>query len=207
MAPRENDSGKRAKEIQLRVGMGFGVYKTHSEFTWNNTTLVDRDTSGAVTRHLNLDLRYDVTRRINAGLDMKFGSYLYDPDEDNEGKSNVYSVLGLTGEFAIVNKPNFRWYTGLNFHLSILETSEKDAQNDEQTLRYSGGGVKLNTGALFYFGDRNFGLNFNLGYDGHNFSLREYAINSQAVNIDDLNGKLFAGGVDLNLGLIIRFRP
>lgn len=207
MAPQENNSGKRAKEIQLRVGMGFGVYKTHSEFTWDNTTLVDRDTSGAVTRHLNLDLRYDVTRRINVGLDMKFGSYLYDPDEDNEGKSNVYSVLGLTGEFAIVNKPNFRWYAGLNFHTSILETSETDAQNDKATLRYSGGGLKLNTGTLFYFGDSNFGLNFNLGFDNHKFSLREYTINSQEVDIAELNGALTAAGVDLSLGLIIRFRP
>lgn len=207
MAPRENNSGKRAKEIQLRAGIGFGVYKTNSEFTWDNNTLVDRDTSGAVTRHLNLDLRYDVTRRINVGLDMKFGSYLYDPDEDNEGKSNVYSVLGLTGEFAIVNKPNFRWYTGLNLHVSILEITEKDAQNDEQTLRYGGGGLKLNTGTLFYFGDSNFGLNVNIGYDGHSFNLREYTINSQEVDIAELNGSLRASGVDLNLGLIIRFRP
>lgn len=206
MAP-SSSGGSRAKEIQLRAGMGIGVYRTHSELTWDSNSLIDRDTSGAVTRHINLDLRYDITRRINVGLDMKFGSYLYDPDENNEGKSNTYAVFGFTGEFALVNRPNFRWYTGLNLHLSVLETSETDAQDDKATLRYSGGGLKLNTGVLFYFGDSNFGLNFNLGYDNHGFTLREYTLNSQEVDIDDLNGKLTASGVDLNLGLIMRFRP
>ena len=84
----------RQKEIQARIGFGVAGYATEYQLTYDllGTNIIERDTSAAATRHLNIDLRYEFHTRFNAGLDMKFGSYLYDPDEDNEGKSNSYFI-------------------------------------------------------------------------------------------------------------------
>src|SRR5689334_17924649 len=79
---------QRKKEFQIRGGFGFAVYGTTSEVTFKafNPDLTLKDEDGAVTVHMPLELRYEFSHRFNARLDMKFGSYLYDPDSA-KGKS------------------------------------------------------------------------------------------------------------------------
>ena len=199
----------RQKEIQARIGFGVAGYATEYQLTYDllGTNIIDRDTSGAVTRHLNIDLRYEFHTRFNAGLDMKFGSYLYDPEEDNEGKSNSYVVIGLGAEFNIVNKPKFRWYFGLGLNRGALSIREESTtSNYKEEAIYSGGGFKLNSGILVYLGNSPFGLNFNLGYDKHTFNLDTYTQNGSSQDLSNIDGELIARGVDMTFGLVFRIR-
>lgn len=202
----------REKELQLRIGAGGGAYGTRSEFTVSSggISLSGTDTSGAATAHLNIDLRYDFTQRFTAGLDIKSGSYLYDASEDNTGKSNVYAVVGLKGEFNIVSREKFRWYLGAGVHRSVLEIVEKETTlgvTTTEKLRYTGSGVSLNTGLIKYFGDSPFGIHFSMGYDGHRFELQEYSINDSSQNLTNVTGELWARGVDISAGILFRIRP
>jgi hypothetical protein len=199
----------RQKEIQARIGFGVAAYATESSLTYDflGTKITDRDTSGAATRHLNIDLRYEFHRRFNAGLDMKFGSYLYDPEENNEGKSNSYAVIGLGAEFNIVNKPAFRWYLGLGFNRGALSIREESTiLNYKEEAIYSGGGFKMNSGILVYLGNSPFGFNFNIGYDKHTFNLDTYTQNGSSQDLRNIEGELIASGVDMTFGLVFRIR-
>jgi len=199
----------RQKEIQARIGFGFAGYATEYQLTYNliGTNNIDSDTSGAVTRHLNIDLRYEFHSRFNAGLDMKFGSYLYDPNEDNEGKSNTYSVVGIGAEFNIVNRPKFRWYVGLGFNRGLLTIrQELPSINFEDEATFSGGGFKMNSGILVFVGDSPFGFNFNVGYDKHAFYLDTYTQNGSSQDLSNIDGELIASGVDMTFGLVFRIR-
>lgn len=204
-------SQDRKKEIQARLGWGFGGYRslTVADYNFFGTQFQERDTSGAAARHLNIDLRYELTRRLALGLDTKFGSYLYDADEDNAGKSNGYAIFGIRAEFMIVQKPKFRWYLGGGFHFAGLVVEEKDqgAFAVDNKAEYSGGGAKLNTGFIKYFSDSPFGLHFNLGYDAYNLELQSFSINGDDVDLSNYSGTLELDGVDLALGVIFRIRP
>lgn len=202
----------RSREFQARIGYGMGAYGTKSELTIRdqNTTFSSSDTSGAVTQHLNFDLRYELSERFALGVDMKFGAYLYDPEDDNTGKSNVYRVTGLKGEFNISKRPNFRWFVGAGLHASRLVISEETTAlgiTNKEEFDYRGIGLSANSGIIKYFGDGPIGMFFTMGYDGHSFILDEYTINGQAVDFDEIDVTLDARGIDLSLGLIVRIRP
>lgn len=204
-----NAQNDRDKEFQIRGGFGFAVYGTATEIKYDlgGAEVSWKDTSGAVTRFIPLELRYEFHPRFNAGLDMKFGSYLYDPEEDNTGKSNRFATIGIALEANLVNKPNFRWYAGIGFNTTGLEISERRGTGSlsyTETSTWRGGGFKMNSGVLIFFGDSRFGLNTNLGYDGHNLKLQEIKRDDSNLNIDGLSGNLRLAGVDWSLGLVVR---
>jgi hypothetical protein len=199
---------QRKKEFQIRAGFGFAAYSTTSEivFTSFNPHLTFKEDDGAGTIHMPLELRYEFSRRFNAGLDMKFGSYLYDPDS-SEGKSNSFFVIGVGLEYNFISKDNFRWYAGLGFNTSTLEleeTSDYLGTPVKRIYNYEGGGFRLNSGVLWFFSNM-LGLNANLGYDSHNFSLKEGETNGQPFDLSQVDANLDVGGVDLTVGLVVRF--
>ena len=197
---------QKETEIQIRAGLGFAVYGTESTFTFKTPVgnISNTETDGAATLHLPLELRYAFNEHVNAGIDMKFGSYLYDPDS-SDGKSNRFVVFGFAGEYAFIAREKLRWYGGLGLNGCSLVLEETDEQtNDKTVLTYSGGGFRMNTGIMvFLIGG--FGLNFNLGYDSHNFKLKEYEINGQKQSLDNFEAKLRVAGVDGTLGAFVRF--
>jgi hypothetical protein len=203
---------QRTKEIQIRVGAGFGAYGVVGEWTEKytgfNTTW--RDTSGAVTRDLPIELRYELHPRVNVGLDMKFGSYLYDQTQDNTGKSNRLGVFGLAAEFTIVNRENFRWFTGIGFtgaKLAMYEKHTSTSGGEEFSMKWGGGGFRWNTGIIKYFGDSPIGFFYNIGYDSHNFDLKELTSTNTLPSDFAFSGKLLVKGVDTHIGLVARLRP
>lgn len=202
-------NAQRKKEFQVRAGLGLGIYGSKTEFTYElpGNNLTDKDEGGAVTFHFPIELRYEITKRFNLGLDTKFGSYLYDPDSA-EGKSNNFFAIGAGAEYSIVNKENFRWYGGIGFNyssLTLVETSDNFSGTSEKNeSKYSGSGFKLNTGVLVFL-SKHFGLNFNFGYDSHNFTLQELKKNGQTQDLSNFKGKLWVKGGELNAGLCVRF--
>lgn len=194
------------KEFQIRAGLGWSVYGTESEFTLKTGfgNFTTRETDGAATVHLPLEFRYGFNERINAGLDFKFGSYLYDPDS-SDGKSNRFVVAGIGGEYAFIAREKIRWYGGIGINGCSLVLEETDELTDTKTvLTYSGGGFRLNTG-LMVFLIGGFGLNFNLGYDAHNFTLRNYEVNGTEIDLDNIEATLRVAGVDGTIGAFFRF--
>ncbi|MBL7943253.1 MAG: hypothetical protein JNM00_10830, partial [Flavobacteriales bacterium] len=87
--------GQRENQIQVRAGFGWGVFLTESEwsYTINGLTFTENDTDGSATVHVPVELRYEFNPRFNAGIDMKFGSYLYDPnDPSTADNSNAFTT-------------------------------------------------------------------------------------------------------------------
>ena len=153
-----------------------------------------------------LELSYEISQRFNAGLDMKFGSYLYDPDSA-EGKSNNFFVIGIGLEYNFISADNFRWYGGIGFNSASLELEENRTNLGvpvKSIGKYSGGGFRMNSGVLWFFAGA-LGLNANLGYDSHNFSLDDLTVNGQPQDLTYVEGTLKTSGVDLTIGLAVRF--
>lgn len=197
---------QQESEFQIRAGLGWAIYGARSEVILKTPSgdVSSSNKDGAATLHLPLEIRYGFNEDINVGLDFKFGSYVYDPDS-SEGKSNRFVVIGIAGEYSIVAKEHLRWYVGLGINGSSLVLEENDkTKNTKEIWTYSGGGFRLNTGLLIFLSDH-VGLNFNLGYDGHNFKLKEYELNGQKLDLTNLEGTLKVGGVDGTLGLFVRF--
>ncbi len=194
---------------QIRGGFGFAGYGSTAEwkFTDFEPNLVLKDDDGAATLHAPIEIRYEVSSRVNLGLDFKVGSYLYDPDSA-EGKSNNFIVAGAAVEYNFIDKEDFRWYGGLGFNGSWLELEERyenQGMSKLQVARYSGPGFRMNTGVLIFLSSL-VGLNFNLGYDSHSFTLRELEVNGQLQNLEFFEATLDVKGVDGTLGIVLRLQ-
>ena len=198
---------QRDKEFQIRAGFGFAGYGTTTEliFTAFNPNLVLQDEDGAATVHMPLEFRYELSERWNLGLDLKWGSYLYDPDS-SEGKSNRFFAIGAAGEYNFKTNEKFRWYGGFGINVAFLELEESFEFAGAPVLeiaRYNGPGLRFNTGVLIFISNT-FGLNFNLGYDRHNFTLKELVVNGQAQDLDFFKATLDVKGVDGTIGMVFR---
>lgn len=198
------------EEFQIRVGYGLAGYKTGLHFSYkeNNTKLSFDTTDGAATSHLPIELRYQFKNRFNVGLDMKFGKYLYAP-EDKGNKSNKFSIIGYSSEFNLVNVESTRVYLGLNVNRGSLEMKEKKfdfAGEYTETAKWSGAGFKLNLGICHFINDGPIGLNFNLGYDQHKFYLRSISRDGTDYDLSNFEGYIKLGGIEANVGLIVRIK-
>ena len=201
-------SAQREREFQVRAGFGFAGYGTTSEWTVNffGTDINVKDNDGAASLHAPIELRYEVSERVNLGLDLKIGSYLYDPDSA-EGKSNRFLVIGPSVEYNFITKDDFRWYGGLGFNGAFLDLEEEYELNGalvHEIARYTGPGFRLNAGVLIFLSEL-IGLNFNLGYDSHHFTLKELEVNGQLQSLDNFKATLNVKGVDGTIGLVLRF--
>lgn len=196
---------ERKSEFQIRAGGGFAVYGTETTLNYRilGFTQTSTDRGAAATLHIPVDVRYAFNHRFNIGLDLKFGSYLYDPDS-TDGKSNSFSVIGVAAEYSLIGRENVRWYLGLGLNSAQLETSETGLQSGITSIAtYRGGGWKLSTGALLFFSNR-LGVHFQLGVDRHDFTLKEFKQANQVISLENFSGSLKTGGVDGMIGLVVR---
>lgn len=191
-------------EFQLRGGIGLAVYGTKSEFIYDvfGLKFYQTEEDGAATVHVPLELRYGFADRFTTGLDIKLGSYLYDPDSA-EGKSNRFFVIGPHLEYNLVTKENLRWYIGAGFNLAELELQEdiQDVFSTRHISKYAGAGLRFNSGILWFFTNP-LGLHFNIAFDIHAFKLKNYSVNE--VDLENIEGKLNVKGADIVLGLVFR---
>lgn len=199
-------SAQNEPRIQLRTGGGFAVYGTRSTLTYsfaNGVKFTSTEEDAAATLHIPIEVRYAFSKRFNAGLDLKFGSYLYEPDSA-EGKSNGFAVIALTAEYSLIAREQFRWYVSLGLNTARLRLRETNTLTQVVTeADYGGGGYRLATGTLVFFSSR-LGLNVHLGMDSHNFKLDAFRIDGQAQNLNGFTGTLETGGLDGGIGLVVR---
>lgn len=205
-------NAQRAKEFQVRAGYGLGAYKTETKlsYTWGNFSVSDDTTDGAATAHFPVELRYEVSERVNLGLDMKFGRYLYAPEDRMSGRHNKFTIIGLGAEVNIFSDDDARVYIGGGFNTGTLEMYDVIGVgliNLSQKTVYKGNGVKFNLGTVFFIKNGPIGINLNLGYDRHNFILKSYEIEGTLQNITNFDGSLTASGMEINGGLVFRIMP
>lgn len=192
-------------ELQIRLGGGLAGYGTKSTITIGSSPLqyVSSRENAAVTLHVPVDVRFAFNKRFNIGLEMKFGSYLYDPDSA-DGKSNRFDVIGIAAEWSLIARENFRWYIGAGINTCNLELQETDATTLVTSIAdYRGGGLRFNSGLLFFFGKR-VGMNVQLGLDQHVLDLTGFKLNSTTIDLNNVDGTLKVGGFDTALGLVFR---
>lgn len=204
---------QRDNEFQIRAGVGLAGYATQNTFTytWGSFNYSETKNDGAATFHYPIELRYEILERLNVGVDMKFGSYIYDPEEDNAGKSNRFTTVGIAAEFTALNRQNSRIYFGLGINSTRLNLKEVIVDANDQITsegKWRGSGFKVNAGFIKYFGDSPIGINLNLGYDMHNFDLKELSLRGQnsSVSFDNYSGNLKVSGFDMAAGLVFRLR-
>ncbi|MBX7051823.1 MAG: outer membrane beta-barrel protein [Flavobacteriales bacterium] len=202
-----NAEAQRSTEYQIRAGLGLAGYAATSEFQYyflgNNVRMKDND--GAATFHFPVELRYEVSDRFNAGIDMKFGSYLYSDTTDNTGKSNKFSIIGIGAEVSLVTAEKGRVYIGAGFNSGNLSIHDFAGGLGQET-KWRGPGYRFNLGGIAYIYNGPVGVNFNIGYDKHTFDLKEYQLDGNLQNISNLIGTLTVSGIDVNLGLVFRIR-
>lgn len=204
-------SQDREKEFQVRIGYGITGYQTDINYTYDDGTahIEFTDKDSAVTSQIPIELRYELHPRFNLGLDMRFGKYLYDPDDDNTDKSNRFSSFGLGFEGTIVSKPVFRWFGGLTFSGINLEIEEPVGTGNSryiQKLSWKGNGTRLYTGISWFIADGPVGLNFVFGYDTRNMDLKEYTQDGSAQDLTNISGTLKVKGPEVMAGLVFRIK-
>lgn len=208
---------QRDNEFQIRLGLGGAAYATQTNLNYDVNTFIGTfhlnhsEKDNAATTHIPIELRYEINPRLNVGLDMKFGSYLYSDSTDHVNKSNSFGSFGIAGEFSALNKENTRVYIGLCLNSTSLVMEEKMTVNNvhtNTTATWKGGGIKVNVGVIQYFGSSPIGVNFNLGYDSHNFDLKkwDYPTGTSLVTLGSYKGTLETKGVDIALGLVFRIK-
>jgi hypothetical protein len=201
---------QRDKEFQIRLGAGAGAYSTNTEWHYSIDFMGYpvkghySDNGSASTVHFPLELRYEISERFNVGLDTRFGTYLYE-DNENNTQSNAFRFIGLGVEFTLMNREHSRLYVGAGVGSTYLEMREKitpERNSDDVKIKWRGPGYKMNLGFMKFFGTGPIGINFNIGVVGHVFDLKEVEL--PALSLNGLDGTLKAGGVDLNLGIVFR---
>ncbi len=201
----------REREIQARIGYGITGYQTDINYTYDDgTTRIEfNDTDSAVTSEVPIELRFELHPRFNLGLDMRFGKYLYDQDEDNTGKSNSFSSFGLGLEGVIVSKPAFRWYGGLTLsgiNLEIEDRVEAGILTYTEKFNWKGNGTRFYSGITWFIADSPIGLNFLLGYDSRSMDLKEYTRDGSSQDLTNISGKLKVNGPEVIVGIVLRLK-
>lgn len=194
--------------LNLSGGVGFGAYATQSEITatyFNGSlTVRDQDTSGAVTTYAYLSGDFGVIKLLSVGVIFQKGKYLQE-EESGVTKDNSFYKFGIMPKLYLVNKDKFNLYAGLGLGVQGLTTSE--VKNNVTTeAKYTGTNLHLRLGMNIYFSN-SIGMFMHAGYDANNMNLKElsYTSGSTTNTPSNLSGELIANGLEMAIGLNIKF--
>ncbi len=180
-----------------------GLHKTIYESTYYGN-LVDRDTRAALTSLFNFTAQYNFIKPFSAGINFSSGRYIEDP-EDAEADGNKVNTLSLDLRAYLVNKEKFNWFLSLDYGIANLEINRIYTFITSFRYKYlfKSPHFSLYTGFNWYFA-KFIGMNFQLGYSGHNFLMNKLWINGDEQDISNLKNTLQATGVNIRLGLSIK---
>lgn len=189
--------------LSFNLDFDAGIHGTVSEYYYNNV-LIDQDTSAAGTKMFRFDAQYNILKFLSAGFTFRKGSYVEDPD--NVGANgNKIGIVSLGLRLYPINKDKFAMYLGLNFGSSHLQINRVNTiiVSINQRYEWQSPHFSAEFGFNWYFA-KNIGMNFNLGYAGHNFNLKEYYINSTQQNLTNQKHTFITKGAHVGIGLAFR---
>lgn len=191
--------------VNLDIGLGFGAYKTVSEFTTPEFVFFGftippqtiKNEDGAGSFMMPITFEYGISNKVGLGVQLGFSNYFIDNEDSTETVESVKSV-----DFAIV----------VNYHLSQSDKNDlfigialggsnvnwKDLSGTE--LTGTGSVFKLYLSDRLYFSD-NIGILFNVGYTAYNYS--ELTSSDNNAFISSLKWHL--GGLNIGTGLAVKF--
>jgi hypothetical protein len=182
-----------------------GVHGTLYTEEYKGNTDNNPDTSAAGTQMIRINAQYNILKWLSAGLDLRSGSYLEDP-ENATANGNKIRMFGLNLRLYPVNRDKFVWYFGTTLGSSKLEINRiytfiisVPAQYKLKSPHFN-----LETGFNWYF-LKNFGLNFGIGYSTQNYLLTEYYLNKEKQDLSDWNNTLKTAGIHVDFGLAFHF--
>lgn len=187
--------------FSFNLGFDGGVHGTESRTYFNDDLVGTPDTSAAGTSLFRLNAQYHFLNRLSAGLDFRIGKYIEDPD-NMEADGNSVSLYAISLRFYPVNRDKFNLYLGSTLGLSALEINRKTTTLIplSQQYKYSSGHFGLESGFNWYFINR-FGLNFCLGYLTQNYTMNEFRVNGNELDLSNQKYKLKTIGLNLGIGL------
>jgi hypothetical protein len=192
-----------AGTLSINGGVGWGLYGTTSEETFDGTT-IGQDTSGILSVFFPISIHYGFAERFSGGIYVRPGSY-YDRVDSNTVTTGTNSIFTAGGElcFYIVNKDRFNFYTKGGFGINKLTINDtEDPLISER--KYGGTHWKWDLGFNAYFSDA-IGMFFNLGVAGYKFELKEALdANSNAIDLNQYEFTFKALGPEVSLGLAIK---
>lgn len=202
---------ERAKEIQIKWATGIGVYGVGSELAYDDGTIrvTEEGSDSAVTAYHLFQVRYELHPRINVGLELSTGSYLYDPNKDNSGMSNTLSYWGINLEGNAVTSDRHRLYGGMTIKSTRLRTEEPYIDFPTigtQEVNYRGAGFRLYTGYMYYIAGGPIGIHLQAGYDSQHLELRSLYRNGTVSDLTNISGFLDAKGIQVMAGLSVRIK-
>lgn len=192
-----NSQAHKKGTISSSLGFDGAVHGTLAEVKYNGT-LIDQDTSAAGTTLFRFDAQYNILKWLSAGIFFRTGKYIEDPD-NAEANGNKVTDFSLGIRAYALNKDKFTLYFGAYFGTSNLQIS-RIYSGIPADYKWNGNNFSADLGFNWYFA-KNIGLNFALGYSGHNFLLKEYYINNNAQDLTNWEHTFITKGVHVNLGV------
>jgi hypothetical protein len=187
--------------ISFQANYDLGVHRTVYIRKFNGIQLGE-DKSAAVTSILSVHAQYNLGRIFSAGFNYNGGAYLEDPD-NAEAAGNSYRAFLFDLRLYVANKDRFNWFLSPRIGFSGLEINRRSGLVLE-TSKFRSNPFGLYTGFNWY-PIAMFGINMQLGYMGHNFKMRSFAVNGNEINLNNFDNRLAVSGIHLQLGLSFKF--
>jgi hypothetical protein len=187
--------------ISFQANYDLGVHRTVYTSTFNGFQL-SKNESAAVTSILSLHAQYNLGKIFSMGLNYNGGAYLEDP-ENAEAAGNSYRSFLFDIRLYLANKDRFNWFFSPRIGFSGLEINRRKGVILE-TSKFRSNPFGFYTGFNWY-PIAMFGVNMQLGYTGHNFKMRSFAVNGNDININNFDNRLAVSGIHLQLGLSFKF--
>ncbi|MFM9984594.1 MAG: hypothetical protein ACKVOK_05135, partial [Flavobacteriales bacterium] len=157
-------------EFQIRIGSGYGSFNALTD--WNYTAqgiaYTDDDNESFTKILPHAELKYYIAKaHLTFGLHISAG--LRATTSDTEASYDL-ARIGFGIDYAIIDKPNFRLFAGIQPTYRALAIDNgvylgEDPPYDLSTV-WSGLSVAANAGVLYYFKDSWFGVHANAGWEG-----------------------------------------
>lgn len=198
----------------LDIGVGFGIYGTSQKTTttFNGITITDSESDGAVSTIIPVSFEYGVSDKIGLGVEFAYNNYVIN-DSDKVVLNKVASVdFGFKMNYHLLSSDKNDLFIGLGVGFSSMSIDYVTSAN-QFIDGVSGSGIYFSFGLTdrIFFSD-NFGILFNLGYRGYNYSKLTADFSSEAdqlftsAGIDysqNFNWKF--NGVHIGTGIAIKF--
>jgi hypothetical protein len=191
--------------ITVDLGVGFDIYgtKIHQEIFG----LVHDTTDAAGGAHFPLKVEYGVTNWLGVGARFNFSSFIDETDSITHVQATTKGLdAGLVLNLHLIKSKRFDMPLSFTFGYSRFTVDGNDVN---QTMAKANGlGYGISLLPRIYFGNH-IGMYFNVGYMGYNYKDVIYS-NKDFQNLneqvwDDAKVSLKADGLNLGLGLIVKF--
>lgn len=207
--------------INLDVGIGFGIYGTNQTATttyetgspnFDEITVTTDESDGAVATVIPIRVEYGVMDKLGIGAEFVYNNYLIN-DSDRVNLNTVKCLdYGLIFNFHLLNAEKNDLFIGLGVGMSSMKINYvTDITQFVESV--SGSGLYYSFGITdrIFFSD-NIGMMVNLSYKGYNYSSLEADFTPELDALLALSNVTYSQnwdwsftGVNIGIGLAVKF--